>query len=349
MASSTNNPRVTMSAIAAAAGVSQSTVSLVLNGSTAVKLAEETKRRVLEKADELGYRHKRQEAKAPKDSAARKIALVYNGLTLYDPFLDAVNACNERAWESDHLLVHFDCRNDSELTALIEQEINQGNYLGMVFASTMTCQLPELGLAPKVPIVLLNCYLEQSGSQTPPAILPADKLGGYKMTEHLLAQGCRRIALILGESWMEANSQRLEGYRQALINRDLIPDPHWVRTANWSLHEAYEQTRQLLAQPVRPDAIFCCSDYMAQGCYQAITEAGLRVPEDILVAGYDNQMLASEMTPPLSSVELPYDEMGKQAIDTLLRLVQGEKPLAPLMRLEGELLVRDSTRRIDPS
>ena len=70
-----------------------------------------------------------------------------------------------------------------------------------------------------------------------------------------------------------------------------------MRVANWSLHEAYEQTRQLLALPRHPDGIFCCSDYMAQGCYQAIAEAGLRIPEDILVAGHDNQMLANEMVP----------------------------------------------------
>ena len=83
---------------------------------------------------------------------------------------------------------------------------------------------------------------------------------------------------------------------------------------------------------------------MAQGCYQAIAEAGLRIPEDILVAGHDNQMLASEMEPPLSSIELPYDEMGKQAVDTLLQLAQGEKPIALQMKLEGELLIRASTR-----
>ncbi|MGE6232613.1 substrate-binding domain-containing protein [Aeromonas media] len=63
------------------------------------------------------------------------------------------------------------------------------------------------------------------------------------------------------------------------------------------MREAYEQTRQLLAFPNTPDAVFCCSDYMTQGCYQAIAEAGLRIPEDILVAGHDNQMLANEMVP----------------------------------------------------
>ena len=104
------------------------------------------------------------------------------------------------------------------------------------------------------------------------------------------------------------------------------------------------KTRQLLALPQPPDGIFCCSDYMAQGCYQAIAEAGLRIPEDIRVAGHDNQMLASEMEPPLSSIELPYDEMGKQAVDTLLQLAQGEKPIALQMKLEGELLIRASTR-----
>ena len=338
-----NNKRITMSAIAAAAGVSQSTVSLVLNGSTTIKLADETRRRELEKAVELGYQHKRAEH-LPRGPSARKIAFVFNGHTSYDPFLDAINACNERAWEADRMLVTFDYRNSAELTRLIEQEINQGDYLGMIFASSMTRQLAEMELSPQVPTVLLNCYLEATSLPERYSILPADKLAGYKVTAHLLDQGCKRVALIQGEPWMEANSLRLEGYRQALINHDLIPEPQWVRVGNWSLHEAYEQTRQLLALPQPPDGIFCCSDYMAQGCYQAIAEAGLRIPEDILVAGHDNQMLASEMEPPLSSIELPYDEMGKQAVDTLLQLAQGEKPIALQMKLEGELLIRASTR-----
>ncbi|MCV5752938.1 substrate-binding domain-containing protein, partial [Escherichia coli] len=100
---------------------------------------------------------------------------------------------------------------------------------------------------------------------------------------HLTAQGYRRIAMLSGESWMLASKQRADGYRQALIDADIIPNSEYLVDANWSLKEAHQQTLALLNMEQPPEAIFCGSDYMAMGCYQAIAELGLKIPQDVAV------------------------------------------------------------------
>ncbi|USD40607.1 LacI family DNA-binding transcriptional regulator [Vibrio sp. SCSIO 43135] len=330
--------KVTMSDIAASAGVSQSTVSLVLNGSTSVKIAEATQQKVLDTAESLGYKNKKV---AHALGRPKKVALVLNGLTSYDPFLDAVNAAREEAWANDFILVSFSYSHDEVLASKIESEINSGDYAGLIYASSMTRELEVQRVTTELPTVLLNCT-SQTHTDTP-SVLPADMIGAYKAVSHLTNQGYRRIAILSGESWMLASQQRVEGYRQALIDADIIPSPSYVLEANWSLKEAYEQTLTLLSAKQPPQAIFCCSDYMAMGCYQAIAEFGLKIPQDIAVVGYDNQQIASESFPALTSVELPYSDMGKRAIEFLMAQIEKQPLLSKRHKVEGELVVRHSS------
>lgn len=336
--------KVTMSDIATAAGVSQSTVSLVLNGSTSVKIAEATRQNVIKTAVSLGY----QNAKVSHAlGRSKKIAIVINGLTSYDPFIDAINAAREEAWENDYILVTFNYSHDEELANRIEIEINNGDYAGLIYASSMTRQLNQQRVNSALPTVLLNCSSEAANDT--PSILPADMVGAYKAVSHLTQQGYRKIAMLTGETWMMASQQRSEGYRQALIDADIVPNDDYLLEANWSIKEAHQQTLRLfnLAQP--PEAIFCGSDYMAMGCYQALAELGLKIPKDVAVVGYDNQRIASESFPALSSVELPYAEMGKLAIEAILAQLQAQPLLASKRKVEGELIVRHSSSRAKPS
>ncbi|WP_391089231.1 substrate-binding domain-containing protein [Vibrio sp. NH-UV-68] len=330
--------KITMSDIAAAAGVSQSTVSLVLNGSTSVKIAQATKRKVLDSAESLGYNNKKV---AHALGLPKKIAIVINGLSSYDPFIDAINAAREEAWSNDYILATFNYGHDEVMASKIESEINGGDYAGLIYASSMTRELSQQRVNTSLPTILLNCTNE-SNSDTP-SILPADMIGAYKAVSHLTKQGYRRIAILSGENWMLASQQRSEGYRQALIDADILPNDDYCREANWSLKEAHQQTLDLfqLAQP--PQAIFCCSDFMAMGCYQAIAELGLKIPQDVAVVGYDNQQIASESFPALTSVYLPYSDMGKLAVESLLAQMEDQPLLSHRRKVEGELIVRSSS------
>ncbi|MDW1553336.1 substrate-binding domain-containing protein, partial [Vibrio sp. YT-18] len=232
---------------------------------------------------------------------------------------------------------------DEVLASKIESEINGGDYAGLVYASSMTRELEQQRVTTSLPTVLLNCTNEEH-TETP-SILPADMIGAYKAVSHLTAQGYRRIAMLSGESWMLASKQRADGYRQALIDADIIPNSEYLVDANWSLKEAHQQTLALLNMEQPPEAIFCGSDYMAMGCYQAIAELGLKIPQDVAVVGYDNQQIASESFPALTSVELPYSDMGKLAIESLMALIEGQPLLSNKRKVEGELIVRTSSTK----
>lgn len=146
--------------------------------------------------------------------------------------------------------------------------------------------------------------------------------------------------MVTGESWDESSNQRLRGFKQALINADRPINPRWIVEGNWSVKQSYLQTLDMLSEEQRPDAIFCASDLMAVGCYQAIASKGLRIPQDIAVIGYDNQLLASELTPTLSSIDLPYDEMARKAVEIVCHA--SDEEVLPIMKIEGDLFIRES-------
>ncbi|ELC4346086.1 LacI family DNA-binding transcriptional regulator [Salmonella enterica] len=331
--------KVTMGQIAARAGVSQSTVSLVLNDVHSIRLADATREKVLQIAREMGYIRK-SSSLPPRQE---KIALVVNGLINHDPFIEAINAARRTAWEHNLLLTIFDHENESGHEAVLKNELRTGGYKGVIYASCMTGRIMPVFCELPLPAVLLNGYCPEKPQIT--SILPADENGAYKATAHLLEQGYRQIAILTGEAWMDATDDRLRGYRQALKRYGLKPDDKYQRVTNWSLAEAYKRTVELLSITPRPDAIFCCSDYIALGCYQALLSHGLKIPRDIAVMGYDNQNISTDLRPALSTVDLPYNQMGEMAVNMLIKRIFQPDSSSLKLRVEGELIIRDSSVR----
>lgn len=327
--------KVTMSDIATALGVSQPTVSAILNGSDSIRVAESTRTKVLNKAKEIGYSLKKTTGHG---NTHPRIAFIVNVLNMHDPFINALSAVNTRAWELDYSVSIFDYEEDEQLKKSIYTEIVESNYQGIIFSSNTPKQNVILGDIPPLPTVLLNCSNNEGKAIS--SVIAADYLGGYRATEYLTARKYQRIAMISGEEWDECSIQRIRGYRQALVNADIHVNRHWIVHGNWSVKQSYLKTLEILSLEPRPDAIFCASDLMAVGCYQAIAEKGLRIPDDVAVMGYDNQLLASELTPPLTTFDLPYDEMGRKAVDILCQSPQEE--LLPLIKIEGDIYIRES-------
>ena len=331
--------KVTMSHIAARSGVSQSTVSLVLNHSHNIKLAAATREKVLTTAREMGYVRKSSASVA----GMGKIALLFNGVLHRDPFAEAIYSAQQAAWQHNKLLAIFEQKNEPGHCAALEEEIRRGGYQGIIYASSLTTALTPVYFNFAIPMVMLNGYCPELPDI--PCILPAEKVSAYKATCHLLQQGYKRIAMLVGERKMAFATDRLYGYRQALINHDIFPDERYIRVANGSLKVAYQKTLDLLLISPPPDAIFCSSDDIAIGCYQAILSRGLRIPDDIAVVGYSNQRLSPALTPELSAVELSWSKMGVLALTTLLKLSNRQPLLDTIMKVEGELVVRASSVR----
>lgn len=325
-----------MNDIARAAGVSQATVSLVLNQSRNIKLSEDTRQKVIAVASELGY-DRLPAIHSPRNQ--EEIALLISSLQSYDPFVDAISQAREAAWRNEVLLTVYDYGDDSELALNIIRQLEKRNCVGIILASPVTTIVDMTAFqdCTDLPLVLLN----QRDPDSPllPSFVPDDYANAFQLTRHLIKQGAKCIAHITGESWMEATRQRLAGYHAALNQAGIAPQPEWVHQTNWQFNESYQATVALLGQDERPDAIFCASDWLAIGCYQALSAQGIRIPEDILVAGYDDQKISEQMTPPLTSIQLPYGELGRLAVEYLCHA----EDTATHLTLAGRLKIRRSS------
>ncbi|KKY83771.1 LacI family transcriptional regulator [Enterobacter cloacae] len=330
--------KVTMNDIARAAGVSQATVSLVLNQSRNIKLSDETRQRVIGVATELGY-DRLPAIHAPRNQ--EEIALLVSSLQSYDPFIDAISQAREAAWRNEALLTVYDYGDDVELALNIIRQLEKRNCVGVILASPVTTLVDMAAFegCSRIPLVLLN--QRDPGSPLLPSFIPDDYANAFQITKHLIACGATRIAHITGESWMEASRQRLAGYQAALQQAGLACDERLVRQTNWQFSESFTATAPLLAQEERPDAIFCASDWLAIGCYQALAGAGVKIPDDILLAGYDDQKISEQMSPPLTSIQLPYSELGRLAVEYLCN----QEDAATHVTLAGRLKVRASSSR----
>ena len=330
--------KVTMNDIARAAGVSQATVSLVLNQSRNIKLSDETRQRVIGVAAELGY------ARLPAIHAPRnqeEVALLISSLQSYDPFIDAISQAREAAWRNETLLTVYDYGDDVELAVNIIRQLEKRNCVGIILASPVTTliDMSDFQDCTRLPLVLLN--QRDPASPLLPSFMPDDYANAFQVTKHLIACGATRIAHITGESWMEASRQRLAGFRAALEQAGLACDDRLVRQTNWQFSESFTATEALLQLHERPDAIFCASDWLAIGCYQALAVNGVTIPNDMLLAGYDDQKISEQLTPALTSIQLPYSELGRLAVEYLCH----QEDAATHVTLAGRLKVRASSSR----
>jgi DNA-binding LacI/PurR family transcriptional regulator len=171
-----------------------------------------------------------------------------------------------------------------------------------------------------------------------------DRQGGRLATQHLLALGHRRIGLIKREPYSALSYLRGVGYREILEEAGISLDPALVIESKAGQAAGYRSMQQLLALPNPPTAVFTHNDVLAMGAIHAIYDAGLAVPDDISVVGYDDTISASYLNPPLTTVKFPVAEMGRRAGQIILELAQEEGSLpAQTITLPVELVVRGST------
>jgi LacI family transcriptional regulator len=187
--------------------------------------------------------------------------------------------------------------------------------------------------------VLLNCYTDDRAFAS---VVPGEVAGGHRATDALIDAGHRRIAIITGELWMDAARDRLKGYRQALATADIPYDPSLVREGNWQTSAGYEQTHVLMDLPRPPTAIFCSNDRMAVGCYEALKERRLAIPDDVSVIGYDDEEVARHLSPQLTTLVLPHREMGRWAVERGFSLAGARRDKYPVTKIECPLIERQS-------
>ncbi|WP_449394724.1 LacI family DNA-binding transcriptional regulator [Devosia riboflavina] len=306
--------RATMHEVAELAGVSQATVSLVLNGVPNARVSKATRRRVQEAAEQLGYR--RGKAHAVPAGRQRVIGLFIDEVSTTPFAAQFLEGARDEAALQDVTVATFCTGNNPALEQAGLDMLVAQNAIGAIYTALMTREVIVPNAFSALPLVLLNCYEKRLRH---PSAVPGDIVGGYAATEALIKAGHTRIAHLAGEHHTaEAAIDREKGFRQAMEKSGIAVDESLVTLGGWSIRAGRERALALLSRSDRPTAIFCFNDRMAIGCYEAARILGLSIPQDLSIVGFDNEDIAASMDPPLSTMILPHDEMARWAVGQLL-------------------------------
>jgi LacI family transcriptional regulator, galactose operon repressor len=321
--------RPIMKDVADLAGVSRTTVSLVLNGRD-TRIAEATRRRVEQAARDLNFRPS-VAAQQLRTSRSKLVGLIGDEIAT-GPFAGGLIAgAQAAAAEREHALVVMNTGREGDLS--VDMEVLEDRHVdALIFATVMTRPVALSGGLAGRSVILLNCFDEEHDF---PAVLPDDRAGGAAATSLAASAGHRRIALLGGERGTRPAVSRLAGYRDAVARFGIPFDRALVRDGNWHADSGYEQARKVLRLRDPATALLCGNDRMALGAYDAIKELGLSIPRDISVIGYDDQQeIVAYMRPPLTTMRLPYYEMGRAAVAAIL---DGRSFRREMLRIEPVL------------
>lgn len=330
---------VTIKTIARHAGVDHSTVSRALSGSSRVHPATAARIRAI--AQDLGYTPSRI-GRGLKTNRTYTLGLVVTYLT--NPFLtEIVQGVEDRTQPANYSLFVSSTNADPEREAAVVRMFLEQRVDGiLVCASRLGAHYRKLLTEQPVPIVLINNEAEGKYAYT---VANDDRGGAVAAVEYLIGLGHRRIGYLGAADAGTANTDRLAGYRAALDAAGITVGPRYVQHATQGIASASAAAVQYwLHQPPteRPTAIFCFDDLLAIGALRAFKDAGLRVPDDISVVGFDDIEMAAYVDPPLTTFAQPKHKLGYRAGDMMLQLLEGTTvPTAPII-LPGHLVVRQS-------
>ncbi|MBB4985208.1 MULTISPECIES: LacI family DNA-binding transcriptional regulator [Streptomyces] len=332
--------RVRMSDVAVAAGVSTATVSMVLSGAGSDRISPQTQARVREAAAAIGYAPN-SVARSLRTQRTRMIGLVSDTIAT-TPFAGRMLAgANDVARDHGNLVVLVNTDDDAAQERQAIQALTGQRVDAMIYAR-MWHRVVDAPAGLPADTVFLDCRPAQGGW---PAVVPDDRRGGVVATRELVAAGHRRIAYVDAPRDDEVVASRLrhEGYLEVLAEAGITPDPALHVRGITDAGGGRAATEELFALPAerRPTAIFCFNDRMAMGAYTAAYRRGLRIPDDLSIVGYDDQQLiAAEIDPPLTTVALPHYEMGRWAMEVALGVRESDRD-APLL-MDCPMIRRDS-------
>jgi DNA-binding LacI/PurR family transcriptional regulator len=307
-----------MGDVARLAGVSHQTVSRVLNDSSSVSPG--TRARVLDAMRQLDYRPN-PAAKSLVTGRSQTLGVVSFDTTLFGPA--STLAGIERAARAVRYAVSVASLKSVDRASVVDaiDRLRDQSVAGIVVVAPTAATFDALAaVPPHTPLVAV----EGDPHRDFPVVAVDQALGARMATEHLLRQGHRTVWHIRGpESWLEAEG-RVQGWREALEAAGIQP-PEPLLTGDWSPASGYEAGLALAGRP-EVGAVFVANDQMAVGLLRAMHERGRRVPEDVSVVGFDDIPEAAYLTPPLTTVHQPFDEVGRRSLALLMEQIEaGER------------------------
>ncbi len=330
--------RITISKIAELAGVSKATVSRVLNGYPHIR--PEIREKVQNVIAETGFQPNNVARLLASDRSNIIALIIPSGpsAVFTDPYFPVLTQSISQVANRRHqTLALFIMESEEEGREMMRNILGSGLVDGMIItADRKDASLMPDAIQHKMPFLVIG------RPEYDPNVnyIDVDNTGGsYLATQHLIQLGYKRIATI-ASSQNTSGDDRYTGYCKALADHQIALDESLIAFGDYSLQSGYDATQKLL--PARPDAIFVASDTMALGTLRALREAGLRVPQDVAIVGYDDLPPALQADPQLTTISQPVDKIGGLAVEMLMEIIEAPDAPAREIILPTELIVRAS-------
>jgi len=336
--------------VAREAGVSPTAVSFILNNKG--NFSPATKERVREVCKRLGYTPN-PSARALRlksgslDNGARSTNVLfvsqYENRVIIDSFYgDIYQGAQEECKINNYGLLYYTLEGKIESWADLPNVIKDRLVEGVVFTSVVDSTTIETLRASAIPVVLVNFYLPDLEVD---CIVAEDREGGYLATKYLLDLGAREIYVIVPNSFSTSYLDRTSGYKKALQERGQKFKQEYIRRLRSSYGEINGIVENILQEKPKPQAIFATNDGIGQTVVNALLAKGVKVPEEIMVVGFDDRRIAQELNPPLTTVRMPRKQMGKEAVKRILSIIKEPGQSALKVTCPVELIIRKSTRK----
>ncbi|MEN9603660.1 MAG: hypothetical protein RL545_349 [Actinomycetota bacterium] len=328
--------RPTYAEIAKLAGVSEATVSRVLNGDP--KVDSDRVAAVNKAVDQLGYQKNRAAAALASGRTGLIAVVIDDDLSVFqDPFWGAVtNGISKVLMENEMQTLLLVAPLDN-IDSPVAQYLQRGEVDGAIFLQLHKDTLIKRLAKQNLPLVVNGT----PHTSNPFAYVDSDNAGGaFAAVKYLVETGRKKIAKITGDLTNTAAEQRLDGFQAAVADFGIKIPRTLIVEGDWSRESGYNHAKKLLSKNSDIDAIFCSNDLMALGAITAIQEAGKSVPEDVAVIGFDDSYLAQNSHPGLTSVRQDIAGLGAEAAKMILAKLRGEEVHSEI--LPCELIIRET-------
>lgn len=331
-------PQVTIRDVAAVAGVSPATVSRVLNGD--LRVARALAEQVHGAAARLGYRPNRQ-ARSLRTRATTVLGLIISDIQ--NPFFTSmVRGVEDAASAHGYSVVLANADEDLAKEQRYLEVAAAERMAGVVLSpATATQTRVDVLTERHVPVVTVDRRIRTAAVDS---VTVNNREAAHEAVSHLIEQGCRRIGMIAGRADVSTASERLAGYQDALRSAGLPVDPQLCEPGEFRVEGGRAAALRLMSLEPRPDALFVANNLMAVGAMNALNELGVRWPDDVALAGFDDVSWLG-LAPPLTLVEQPTYEIGRIATELLLRRIAGEQFDVQDVVLTATLRIRRSSLR----
>jgi len=327
---------VTIADVAEAAGVSTATVSRVLNNHPYV--AEETRLRVQQLIEQMGYQHKFEQRHSAREYVHSITVITTSAGNEYiNTLLWGIQDQLDR--DSYHVLLRLRGADPAQEVECIRAAQHSGSDGLLVITPRLRGSDLSALMADSIPYVFIDYYADLP---TVPYVRATNWQGARDATRHLVSLGHRRIGFAAGVRGLNITEAREHGYRSALVEAGIPFDPELIFDGDFDHESGYRAGMRLLGLAERPTAIFACTDLSARGVIDAAYLAGLRVPQDLSVVGFDDIPSSATRHPALTTVRQPLYEMGRMAARMVVALANAQELVSRQIELPTQLIVRAS-------